>query len=150
MLLLCCAIIAQSQIDLTVKPTVKPVTIVKNDKLKGPCRLDRDCNDGRYCEAGICIIPIYDPCKYVRCPADKYCKGGFCVQNANPCANVNCLRDEHCEQGKCISNYDPCRYVNCKSPNYCVNGICNYGNPTTCELNSDCRPPKECVARKCK
>ncbi|XP_039248408.2 uncharacterized protein LOC120326224 [Styela clava] len=65
------------------------------------CTTDKDCNDGRLCEAGVCY---YEGCQTNKdCVSDEICQEGVCYNEviAECRTNGDCALYHICKEGAC-------------------------------------------------
>ncbi len=135
------------------------------------CLEDRECCDGKKCEA---ISPIKRTCGRIECvPVGQACEhGGECCSencDGNGLCSVICLEDdsactkpEDCCSKQCDdSGHCSCEAVGgmCDTPEECCSEVCNEGvcessedcfqTGEACNVTSDCCPPNDCPASQC-
>lgn len=96
------------------------------------CKLDSDCNEGKYCSDGIC--------KNKECESNEDCREGVCQHYVCGCStNADCSEEQYCNHGKCE------RYQ-CETDEDCsfYDKVCQDRKCVTCKSDNDCSDGKHC------
>ncbi|NOZ87699.1 MAG: hypothetical protein GXP49_15860 [Deltaproteobacteria bacterium] len=84
------------------------------------CRYDNDCENGQFCENGVCKDRNTDCTDDLDCAFGEKCDNGKCISDCDPNLSDCCVLDSDCPDGQ-----------------YCDNGSCS-DLGAECSTNDDC------------